>query len=77
MSLTFLPYIQIFLSVVLVVLVLLQHSEASAGGAFGQSDTMGSGMHSRRGPEKVVFISTIVVAVLFALSAIAALVLKS
>jgi protein translocase SecG subunit len=71
---TLLPYIQIVLSVLLIVAILLQTSEASAGGAFGGSDNFSSGFHTRRGFEKVLFISTIVIAVLFALSALIALI---
>ena len=67
-----LPYIQITLSILLVVGVLLQRSEASLGGAFGSSD-LNSNFHTRRGAEKALFIATIVVAVLFVLTAIVAL----
>lgn len=68
----FLPYIQIALAVLLVVGVLLQRSEASLGGAFGSSD-LNANFHTRRGAEKVIFITTIVIAVLFVLSAILSL----
>jgi len=69
-----LPYIQIALSVLLVAAILLQTSEASVGGAFGGSDGFSSGYHTRRGFEKVLFNSTIVLAILFVLSAFAALI---
>lgn len=65
--------IQIILSVILIVLVLLQQNEASVGAAFGGGDEGGM-THTRRGPEKAIFLATIVVAVLFAASSIAALV---
>lgn len=71
---TLLPYIQITLSVLLVVAILLQQSESSAGGAFGGGDNFGGTAHTRRGFERVIFIATIVIAVLFVLSAIAALI---
>lgn len=58
------PYIQIALSVLLIGGVLLQRSEAGLGGAFG-GDSFSSGHHTKRGGEKVVFIATIVIAVLF------------
>ncbi len=61
---SFYPYIQIILAVVLVGLVLLQQSDASVGAAFG-GDSLGSNAHTRRGPEKVIFVTTIVVAILF------------
>jgi protein translocase SecG subunit len=67
-----LPYIQIVLSILLLVGVLLQRSESSLGGAFGSSD-LNSNFHTRRGAEKAIFLGTIVVAVLFVLSAIIAL----
>jgi protein translocase SecG subunit len=69
-----LPYIQITLSVLLVVAILLQNSEASAGGAFGGGDNFGGATHTRRGFERVIFIATIIIAVLFVLSAVLALV---
>ena len=66
-----LPWIQIIISVILVVLILIQQSEAGMGSAFGQSQSVG--FHQKRGLEKKLMIVTIVVAVLFALSAIIAL----
>lgn len=69
-----LPYIQIVLSVLLVACVLLQQTGASLGGAFG-GDNFSAAYHTRRGLEKRLFWATIVVGVLFALSAFAALVI--
>ncbi|MDO8564539.1 MAG: preprotein translocase subunit SecG [bacterium] len=69
-----LPYIQIGLSVLLVAAILLQRSAAGVGGAFG--DNFSSTFHTRRGFEKVLFNSTIVLGVLFAVSAIVALLLR-
>jgi preprotein translocase subunit SecG len=66
-----LSYIQILLSILLIITVLLQKSESSLGGAFGGSDS--SNKFSRRGFEKVLFNSTIVLAILFVLSAVIAL----
>lgn len=63
--------IQVVLSVILIILVLLQRNEASVGAAFGGGDE--GPAHTRRGPEKVIFITTIIVAILFAGSSIAAL----
>jgi protein translocase SecG subunit len=65
---TYLPYIQIVLAVILIGLILLQHSDASIGSAFG-GDSLGGAGHTRRGPEKAIFITTIVVAILFVASA--------
>jgi protein translocase SecG subunit len=70
-----LPYIQIVLSVILIGLILLQQSDASVGAAFG-SDSLSSSSHTRRGPEKFIFVTTIVIGILFALSAFAALILR-
>ena len=67
---TLLPYIQIILSVILVSAILLQRTGAQVGGAFGGSDNFSSAYHTRRGFEKGLFITTIVVAILFAISAL-------
>lgn len=70
-----LPYIQVILSVILIVLVLLQQSDADLGGTFGGSDNM-SAMHTRRGLEKNIFVSTIVIGVLLAASALLSLIIR-
>ena len=59
------PYIQIALSVLLILGVLLQQSEAGLGSGFGGGDGFSSGHHTKRGAEKTVFIATIVIAILF------------
>ncbi len=71
-----LPYIQIGLSVLLIVCVLLQQTGAALGGAFG-GDNFSAGYHTRRGSEKFLFYATIVLGVLFALSSFIALVLQA
>lgn len=63
-----LPVMQVVLSLLLIALVLMQRSGAGLGSAFG--DTMSSGFHTRRGAEKLLFNATIVVAVLFAATAL-------
>jgi len=65
-----LPYIQIIISVILVALILLQRTGAQVGGAFGGSDNLSSAYHTRRGSEKGLFIATIVLAIVFAVSAL-------
>lgn len=70
-----LPYIQIGLSLLLIGGVLLQRSEAGLGGAFG-GDSFGGGNFERRGAEKMLFRLTILVGILFAVSAFLALILK-
>ncbi len=64
-----LPYVQITLSVLLVVAVLLQRTGASLGGAFG-ADNFSSGFHTRRGFERTLFHATIALGILFAISAL-------
>ena len=70
-----LPYIQIVLSVVLIVCILLQQTGASMGGAFG-GDNFSAGYHTRRGSEKVLFYATIVIGVLLAVSSFVTLLLQ-
>ncbi|MEI6528714.1 MAG: preprotein translocase subunit SecG [bacterium] len=70
---TLLPYIQIALAIVLIVAIMIQKSEAGVGGSFGGSDNFNSGFHSRRGFERILFISTIIIGILFAVSALVAL----
>ncbi len=62
------PYVQIALAAITVVLVLLQQSDADLGGAFGGSDLASAPAHTRRGAERVLFYLTIVGGALFALS---------
>lgn len=69
-----LPYIQIVLAVILVAAILLQRTGAQIGGAFGGNDNFSSAYHTRRGFEKTLFISTIIIAILFALTALANLI---
>jgi protein translocase SecG subunit len=67
-----LPYIQIILSIILIASILLQKSDSGIGGALGGGD--GGGLyHTRRGFEKFLFVTTIVVSILFAVSAFIAI----
>ncbi len=68
-----LPWAQIILSIILVTTIILQQTGAGVGGAMGGSDD--SIHYTRRGAEKVLFYVSIVIAILFALSAIATVVL--
>lgn len=70
----FLPYIQIVLAVILVTAILLQRTGAQIGGAFGGSDNFSSAYHTRRGFERTLFIVTIVIAILFAITALISLI---
>jgi len=65
-----LPYVQVILSVILVGAILLQRTGAQVGGAFGGSDNWSSAFHTRRGFEKTLFTTTIIIAILFAVSAL-------
>ncbi len=69
-----LPYIQLISSIILMIAVVLQQTGASLGGAFG-TDNFSSGFHTRRGIEKLLFNVSIVVAIVFATSALAAVIL--
>ena len=64
-----LPYTQIVLSLLLIVGIVLQNRGASLGGAFG-GDNFASTFYKRRGAEKFLFNATIVVAILFVVTAI-------
>lgn len=63
-SMQVIPWIQIILSVILILLVLLQQSEAGLGSLTGDNSS-GGVMRSKRGLEKVLFIATIIVSILF------------
>ncbi len=67
-----LPYIQIALSLLLITGIVLQNRGASLGGAFG-GDNFASTFYKRRGAEKFLFNATIVIALLFVLSAVVGL----
>ena len=65
----FLPYIQVALSILLMVTILLQQTGSGLGGAFG-ADNFGSSFNTRRGLERTLFRVTIVLGILFALTAL-------
>lgn len=69
---TFIPWIQLALSALIIGVVLIQQSES------GMSGNMGGGQpRVKRGLEKGLFIATIVIAILFAASALLAVYLKN
>lgn len=77
MSIThIIPYIQIVLSVLLMGGVLIQQSDAGMGGAFGGGDSFSSTNHTKRGAEKVIFVATIIIAVLFAVTSFSLLLIS-
>ena len=67
-----LPWVQMIVSVALIALILFQRNEASLDAAFGGSGT-GGVAHTKRGLEKTFFITTIILAILFVVSAILSL----
>lgn len=68
-----LPYVQVIISILLVTVILLQQRGSSMGGAFG-GDNFSAAFHKRRGSELFLFRATIVLAVLFVLLALLAIV---
>lgn len=58
------PIIQIIIAVALVVLILLQERSAGLSGIMGGGEG-GAFYQTRRGLEKVIFVATIVLAVVF------------
>ena len=70
-----LPYAEIIFSVLLISGIMLQRSSAEVGGAFGGAGE--SFHHTRRGFEKFLFILSIICAILFAASALLAIVIKA
>lgn len=71
----FLPWVQVILSAVLVGLILLQQSEAGLG-AWSGGGSPTSNFRTKRGPEKIIFVTTIIIALVFVLSSISALFIK-
>lgn len=71
-----LPYVQVTISILLVLSILLQQTGAAvgAGGAFGGGDN--NTASTRRGLEKTLLKVSIYLAVLFFLSAVLALLIK-
>lgn len=73
---SYLPYIQIILAILLIASVLVQQSDASAGGAFGGADNWNAGYHTRRGFEKVIFNVTVILGILFTLLSLLEVIIK-
>ena len=71
-----LPYVQIGISILLIASILLQQTSAGMGGALGGGDNFSAAFHTRRGSERVLFYTTIILGILFAASALLALILK-
>jgi protein translocase SecG subunit len=72
---SYLPIIQIVLSILLIAGILLQVSSAGVGASLGGGDSVAN-YHTRRGFEKFLFYFTIIVAFLFAAAAVLSIVLR-
>jgi len=68
-----LPFVQVAISIMLIITILLQQTGSSLGGAFG-ADNFSSQFNTRRGLERTLFYTTIVLASLFALTSLIALI---
>jgi len=66
-------FVQIFISILLIVLILSQAKGAGLGSAWGGGSEFYT---TRRGMEKIIFTATIILAALFLLLSIANLLLK-
>lgn len=64
--------IQVVLSVLIIVTILLQQNGASLGSAFG-GDNWSSAIHTRRGFEKFLYFTSIILSILFVATALWAL----
>ncbi len=60
-----LPYIQIGISLLLIIAILFQRSESGVGGAFGGGDSTSAEFRRRRGFERFLFIITIFLTIVF------------
>ena len=76
MSLAFLiQAFQVTSAILLIIAVLLQHGEANVGSAFGGGDVSETGNTKRRGSEKILFIITFIIAILFMSSVVLPLII--
>jgi protein translocase SecG subunit len=70
-----LPYIQIFLAFLLIIVIVFQRSgEGMEGALGGTASTMSRS--ARRGGEKALFFVTIIIAILFVVSAVVSILLS-
>lgn len=63
---TFLLIIQVLLSISLISLILLQSSKGGLGGGLGGSELY----RTKRGAEKIIFTTTIIVAIVFLITSL-------
>ncbi|MCX6807014.1 MAG: preprotein translocase subunit SecG [Candidatus Berkelbacteria bacterium] len=69
----FLPIAQIVLSILLISTILLQHRGTGLGGAFASESNI---YRSKRGIEKFLFNITIILAILFCITAIVTVIIR-
>lgn len=70
-----LPWFQLILSLLLVIFVLLQRSADGIEGALGGSASNMT-YFARRGAERFLFVGTIIIAILFAVTSVLPLIIK-
>lgn len=63
----YLPYIQLAISILIIIFILLQQGGSSLGSAFGQE---GGYYSTRRGIQKKIFWATVVLGILFVITAL-------
>lgn len=72
---TSLPWIILGISIIIIIVTLMQSSDASLGSAFGGGD---SSLHrTRRGFEKFLFVLTIILSIIFVALVVLSLYLKT
>ena len=69
-----LPWAQVVLAIALTASILIQRNDAALGGVFGGS---GSIIHTKRGLERGLFFTTIVLTILFVASTILSLLVQT
>jgi protein translocase SecG subunit len=67
----YLPYIQVTISVLLIVFILFQHKGSALGGAFGGGDA--NVFQSKRGMNKFLHYGSVILAILFFVSSVVGL----
>jgi len=73
---TILPWIQMAVSISLIALILFQRTEGGLGSAFGGGDGSGT-RYTKRGAEKILFVTTIILAILFGVLAVVSRLINS
>lgn len=69
-----LPWAQMIIAIAVVSAILLQRNDAALGGVFGGSSSV---IHTKRGLEHGLFVTTIILTILFVVSAILSLLVQT